>query len=159
MYIYPPPGRQAPEECHNAPDGSGTVWNWVLVLFLGARTQDFRVACMACTSFLALFLASLFQSLFYNFFDRFWIDFASQNGPKTLQKSMPKSVDFSMPFWIDFWIDLGSQNPPKIDQKSIPKSMKSRSPYQRGNILKMRTALQRELNFEGVGDAKSKKNY
>ena len=99
--------------------GSGTDWNWVLVLFLGARTQDFRMACVACTPFLALFLASLFQSIFYNFFDRFWIDFASQNGPKIPQKYGPKSIDFSMLFWIDFGMDFGSQNPPKIDEKLI----------------------------------------
>ena len=36
---------------------------------------------------------------------------------------MPKSINFSMPFWIDFWMDFGSQNPPKIDQKSIPKAI------------------------------------
>ena len=57
-----------------------------------------------------------------------WLPIWSKNGPRIHQKSMPRSIDFSMLFWVHFGMDLGSQNLPKIDQKSIPKSMKSRSP-------------------------------
>ena len=40
---------------------------------------------------------------------------------KIYQKSMPKSIKFSMLFWIDFLMDFGSQNPPK----SIPRHLEN----------------------------------
>ena len=79
------------------------------------------------------------------FLDHFWVKNLKKGIQKRIQKSMPKKCRKMMP--------KGSQNDAKMDAKIMICSICSR----KGDFVKTRTTLERELAYEGSGVQKSMK--
>ena len=71
------------------------------------------------SNFFAIFSVTFFRSLLGPIFDRFWVPSWGPKLTKIEQKSMPKCIPFSIPFFDRFLVDFGTQLRPPETKKSL----------------------------------------